>query len=301
MRQDDLRPGWRSEFIRHRFDAQVNEQADCIVVRTPSNPTYYWGNCLVLPKAPVDQDLAFWLAQFDALIVQGQPQSLHVAIGVDAEYQDEALPSWRAAGFEISVNHVLRMRASDWPKSAAHLQTSGLKTSISTATAVPALLIRPMALPDEVEDIVELECLDDMPFEIEGYRSYRHQQFLSHAKMHAAGCLQWFGVWAEGVLVGCCGLLRDRPFAVGEGDNRAATAVGRFQHVLTHPQWRGRGVCTALIRAVTTYAFGHWQVAELLLLAEPEESAIRIYKRLGYTQIESNWHLQRNAPADRCA
>jgi RimJ/RimL family protein N-acetyltransferase len=293
MRQDDLRSGWRSEFIRHRFDAQVTEQPDCIVVRTPSNPTYYWGNCLVLPKAPADQDLAFWAARFDALVVQGQPLSLHVAIGVDAEFQEETLPSWCAAGFEIGVNHVLRMRAAEWPGAVARVDADRAST--------PALLIRPIAFPDEVEAIVELECLDDMPFEIEGYRRYRHQQFFSHAKMHAAGCLQWFGVWANGVLVGCCGLLRDRPFVLDEADSGVATARGRFQHVLTHPQWRGRGVCTALIRAVTSYAFGHWRVAELLLLAEPEEAAIRIYKRLGYTTIESNWHLQRNAPADRCA
>jgi hypothetical protein len=36
MRQQDLRAGWRSEFMRHRFDAQVQARPDCIVMRGAS-------------------------------------------------------------------------------------------------------------------------------------------------------------------------------------------------------------------------------------------------------------------------
>jgi ribosomal protein S18 acetylase RimI-like enzyme len=287
MRQQDLRAGWRSEFIRHHFDAEVQEQPDCIVVRTPSNPTYYWGNCLVLPKAPADADLAHWLARFDTLIAHAQPQSQHVAIGVDAEFGHQALPSWLAAGFDISVNCVLQMTASDWQASAARTGPLG--------QSVPDAVVRPIDFPNEVNAVIELECLDDMPFEINGYRAYRQQQFVRHALMHTAGRLLWFGLWAGGQLLACCGLLRNKAWP------SAGQVTGRFQHVLTHPAWRGRGVCTAMIRAVTHHAFARWGVDQLLLLAEPEEAALRIYQRLGYAPIESLWQLQRNAPADRAA
>ena len=54
VRLADLRPGWRTDFILHRFGAEVIEREDCLVVRTPCNPTYYWGNCLHLPRLPTE-------------------------------------------------------------------------------------------------------------------------------------------------------------------------------------------------------------------------------------------------------
>jgi hypothetical protein len=93
MRQQDLRSSWRSDFIRHRFDAHVQEQPDGIVVRTPSNPTYFWGNCPVWPQASQDQDLAFCLGRFDDLFGRHPRPSQHADMGVDAECQCEALPN----------------------------------------------------------------------------------------------------------------------------------------------------------------------------------------------------------------
>ena len=52
MRVADLPLAWRTEFILHRFDAQVREDADAIVVTTPNAPTFYWGNFVLMPRAP---------------------------------------------------------------------------------------------------------------------------------------------------------------------------------------------------------------------------------------------------------
>ena len=100
VRLADLRPGWRTDFILHRFGAEVIEREDCLVVRTPCNPTYYWGNCLHLPRLPTDAELGHWLRRFDEEIAHVQPASRHVAIGSDAPYGGESLPTWEAAGFD---------------------------------------------------------------------------------------------------------------------------------------------------------------------------------------------------------
>ena len=58
MRVADLRPSWRTDFILHRAGGtEVVEQGDCIVVRTPGNPGWYWGNFLLLADDPADADL----------------------------------------------------------------------------------------------------------------------------------------------------------------------------------------------------------------------------------------------------
>ena len=49
---DDLGLGWRSHLLAFRFGAEIEALDGCVVVRSPGNPTYYWGNCLILPAAP---------------------------------------------------------------------------------------------------------------------------------------------------------------------------------------------------------------------------------------------------------
>ena len=54
MRVDDLRPGWRTDFTMHGVAGVVEPHDDCLVERTPSNPSFYWGNLLLLAAAPRD-------------------------------------------------------------------------------------------------------------------------------------------------------------------------------------------------------------------------------------------------------
>ena len=69
MHLSDLMPALRCEFILHHFDAQVMERPDGLVVRTPGNPLYYWGNFLMLPQTPNDADLPHWLRRFEQEVV----------------------------------------------------------------------------------------------------------------------------------------------------------------------------------------------------------------------------------------
>ncbi|HSM22940.1 MAG TPA: hypothetical protein VK876_12115, partial [Rubrivivax sp.] len=111
MKASALRPGWASDLVVFADDGQVLERDDCLVLRTPGNPTYHWGNCLIVPQALADADLAHWLARFDAEITQRQPASCHVAIGVNAPWRGEQLPAWEAAGFTLFDNAVMALEA----------------------------------------------------------------------------------------------------------------------------------------------------------------------------------------------
>jgi hypothetical protein len=43
LKIDQLGLGWRSHLLACGFGGEIVESDDCIVVRSPSNPTYYWG------------------------------------------------------------------------------------------------------------------------------------------------------------------------------------------------------------------------------------------------------------------
>jgi len=61
---------------------------------------------------------------------------------------------------------------------------------------------------------------------------------------------------------------------------RDAQNVGTLGHVYTRPEWRGKGVCHALMEAATENFKGHGGEAMFLSAGNPE--AIRIYERFGF-------------------
>ena len=44
--------GWRTDLIFARFDGKVAPRSDHLVIRTPPNPTFWWGNSLLFDHAP---------------------------------------------------------------------------------------------------------------------------------------------------------------------------------------------------------------------------------------------------------
>ncbi len=276
MKLNDLRPGWRSDFILHRHGALVAEREDCLVVRTPANPHFYWGNFLLLPQAPRDDQLAHWMDRFDEEITRLQPASQHVALGVNGAPGDAQLPTWVDAGFELITTAVLELRPGDLrpPPHAARGEVQ----------------VRPLNLAEELEAAVALQCADAQDFEPANYERHRRAQMQRYARMAEAGEALWFGAWCDGVLAADCGLMRD---------GLQPGALGRFQHVSTHPLWRRRGLCSTLVHAVGRHGLETWGLGRTLMCADPGDVAIGIYEGLGFQRIDREWCLQLRAPHDR--
>jgi len=275
MKLAELQLGWQSHLLASRFGAEVAERDDCIVLRTPANPTYYWGNCLILPAPPRDADLAHWLARFEAEIASRQPASRHLAFGVDAAALTEPLPSWRAAGIdEFDELAVLTLEA------------PGLAAQPAVRDA-PGLALRALRFPEELELAVQAQVASrDESFEAEGYAVFRRSAMQRIAAMQAVGTAAWYGAVVGEVLAASCGLVHDGH-------------LGRFQFVETHPAWRRRGLCRALVWHVCHHAFQTLGLQRQVMCADPHDVAIGIYRSLGFVQVDRHWCLQRRPPRDR--
>jgi ribosomal protein S18 acetylase RimI-like enzyme len=258
MRLAELSGGWRTDFIVHRHDGVIVERDDCIVVRTPKNPTYYWGNFVLLPDVPADDALDHWMARFDVEIAQQQPASQHRAFGINAPRAHAELPSWVRAGFELQVHDVM--------------QVAPGQLRAPPRLARGDVVFRPAQLERETDAFVELQCADTQGHSLDGYRHFRAGKMAAIARMHAAGAAQWFGLWCDGILAADCGLVRDGP-------------LGRFQYVETHPAWRRRGLCSTLVHEVSAWGFAHWGLQTITMVADPGDVAIGIYRSLGYATV----------------
>lgn len=276
--QDALSLGWRSALMLARMSGEVLEREDCIVVRTPASPLYYWGNHLLLPTPPRDAELDFWLQRFESELARGRPELAHVAIGFDARQPHEPLLSWARAGFEIYPTLALQLRPGELRAARA---LAALFRFERIDLSDPSLRAR----------VVQAQCEA-----IEGgheplrYRRYREQQMQLYAAMQAAGRGDWWGIWCEQggarELVADCGLFDDG-------------RQGRFQHVGTHPAWRRQGLCRALVHAVAQQGLRERGLQALVICADPEGAALCLYESLGFVRDSRFWSAQRRPTWDR--
>ena len=273
--RDGLCLGWQTDLIFADFDGEVADRGSHLLVRTPANPTFWWGNFLLFAHAPRGGDLARWMALFDAEIASVQPESRHRAFGIDARERPLLPPEFSGAGFVLTEATVLTLTREQL-REPARAWPEGLSFHV-------------LDLPSDGAAVVDKQVsVDAGRLEPTGYRVFAERQMARYAAMQQAGLGRWFGLVAQAdgrrVLAASCGLFHDRERADG---------CGRFQYVSTHPAWRRRGLCTALVHAVCRHGFDAMGLRTLVMLTDPDDVAIGIYESVGFLRGASTWQLER--------
>jgi ribosomal protein S18 acetylase RimI-like enzyme len=257
--------GHRTDLIFHHHSGQIEDAGDCTVIRTPSNPTYRWGNMLLFHDAPAEVDVERCEARFVEVLGAGLG---HRVFAWDIDPDDPLadlrprLAPFAAAGYRIEPNENLAAGAGQLrPPSFPNAE----------------LEIRPLASDRDWHDTIELQvlCREEREEEV-GYRDFRQRKMVGYRRMQEAGIGAWYGGWLGGELVADMGL-----FTAGD--------LGRYQHVETHPEYRRRGIAGTMVHALAQRAFTTLGVRTLVIAADPDGPAVALYKRLGFTLKEVTW------------
>ncbi len=261
--------GFRTDIaLLRRGGSTVEVLGDHVVVRSPHNPTFWWGNFLLLAVPPPADETDRWLARFAAAF----PGSAHVAIGVDGTGR-------RAGDLGAFVDRGFSVEAS----------------TVMTATAVhppprpnTEATYRLFASDDDWAQSIELEMtLIDEESDPDSHREFLQRRAATYRALTHAGHGGWFGAFLGDRLVSHLGLLTAGP------------GLARFQTVATHPDARGRGLAGTLVHHVGGYGLGELGARTLVMVADPEYLAIRVYRSVGFTGTETQLGAER-AP-DRTA
>lgn len=240
----------------------VEDRGDHLVIRSPHNPTFWWGNFLLLPGPPPAEQTDHWIAAFAATF----PDAEHVAIGVD--------------GVDLT------------PADAVGFTERGLTvetSAVMTATRVHepprpnrTAEYRALASDDDWAQLVDLRMASmDEAHEPEGYRAFTLAKVATIRALVEGGHGGWFGAYEDGRLQSGMGLFR-------ADDGRA-----RFQNVETRPEARGRGLAGTLVHHVSRYGFDVLGARTLVMVADPDYLAIRIYRSVGFAETESMLQAER--------
>lgn len=237
--------------------SEVDDRGDHVVVRTPDNPDYYWGNFLLLARPPTAAELPGWEATFARTF----PRCRHRAYGVataDGTLAD--LAAFAEAGLETDASTVMTAAAVHEPPRPNREAT-----------------YRPLAGDDDWEQQVGLWSSGEDGTTPDFVRA----KVAAERRMTEAGVGAWWGAFVGGRLLSSMGL-----FAASPG-------LARFQQVQTHPDARGRGLAGTLVHRVSRYGFDELGARTLVMVADPEYLAIRIYRSVGFDGTETQLQAQR--------
>jgi GNAT superfamily N-acetyltransferase len=252
--------GYRTDLmIRVLEGSQVEDRGDHLVIRSPRNPTYWWGNFLLV-TAPKPGEAAHWIAAFAAEF----PAARHIAIGVDVT-EIGALDTGEYAAMDLGLE----------------------RSSVLTAQE----LAEPQR-PNRQADYRELSEDDDWrqsadlraaAYEGEpgGDPEFLRARVAAERALTEAGHGSWFGAFVDGNLVAQLGLITD-----GSG-------VARYQNVETHPGWRRRGLAGSLVWRAGQHGLDTLGASTLVIVADPLADAIRVYRTLGFSDAETQVGFER--------
>src|SRR6478609_9154863 len=108
---------WRTDLaILGRAGSRVEHRPTYVVVRTPDNPGYRWGNFLLLRRTPLRRDLA----GLEDVFTRELPGITHRAFGIDApDGNAEDLRRFADAGFDTDLAVALTATAVSPPPRAS--------------------------------------------------------------------------------------------------------------------------------------------------------------------------------------
>jgi len=227
--------------------SQMETYGDHIVVKTPSNPNYHWGNfILVLDPAKIN-DSSFWVSRFE----QEFPDKDWVALDLP-EMPSDTL-SWEKQGIVLEKLDVL---SSDSTPNKAPLP-SGYTTRTFQSSDWEFLIRQEIA-----------EFAREYDYELEKLEAFVKETNAMRQRLCREENAAWFGAFKGDDLAASLGVIK-------------CSKTARYQSVETQPDHRRRGLASHLLGIAATWS-EQKGCDKWVIVTEETNDAGRVYRRAGF-------------------
>lgn len=255
--------GYQTDLIFAVFDGKIIDKGDHLVIKSPDNPDFYWGNFLLFSQPPRMGDFVHWRYLFEneiGLI----PQVKHQVFGWDSpEGEVGEIKDFLTYGFRLVQSVVLIAEEPHPPAQPNH-----------------NIIVRSINTSEDWDQALENQIICREPDHSEyDYRLFKVPQMERYRRMQAAGLGRWYGAFIGNRLVADLGIFHQ------EG-------IGRYQSVGTHPDFRRQGIAATLVYQAATLAKKESGLDKLVIVAEENSSPARIYQSVGFMPEEKQVGLE---------
>lgn len=255
MKIDSL--AFKTELIFHRFTGIVFEYDDYIVVKTPTNPTYFWGNLIYFKQPPQEQSFDQWTSLFRDHFATMNVN--HMTFAWDSLIGETGMiQPFVADGFSLEKSSVM--------------VTDNI---VLPPKLNPELTVRPIVSEEDWAAVLDnhVACRADH-FDEKAYRKFAARKIGDYRLMIKKNKGHWMGAFQGSQLAGDLGIF-------------AENGLSRFQNVGTHPEYRRQGVCSTLLYHTAVMALEKMNVQKLVIVADPLYHALKIYESVGFKTTET--------------
>jgi GNAT superfamily N-acetyltransferase len=241
----DLPPGWATDLaVLELTGSIVDDRGDHLVVRTPDNPGFHWGNFVLVTDSSASDDAERWVRTF----ATEHPAATWTAVGLVAPPAEPS--AWRALQVELDVDEALTTRT--------------LPAATQLAEGYVVRQLDGDAWAQSVERAVAGNEREDATV----FRAFAEQRVAARRVLTARGDAAFFGAFSGGRLVAELGIVR-------------CGTTARYQDVGTDAAHRRRGLARHLLGVAAGWAeeraCDRW-----VIVAAADSDAGRLYRRAGF-------------------
>jgi GNAT superfamily N-acetyltransferase len=242
-----LPPGWVTDLaILQLSGSTVDDAGDHLVIRSPQNPRFHWGNCLFVTDQNSVGDADRWVATFRSAF----PDASWTAIGLIG-MPDNPEP-WAAHGLTLGLNDVLTTRKvpqqTPLPEGYSLRRLEGQDWALSEARMLTGHR-------GDGEDL-------------DSYARFTAAQIRTRRQLSDRDVAAFFGAFAGEALVAELGIVR-------------CGATARYQSVGTDEDHRRRGLASHLLGVAARWA-ADMACDRWVIVTEATNPAGAVYRRLGF-------------------
>jgi GNAT superfamily N-acetyltransferase len=238
-----------------------------LAVRTPDNPRFHWGNFLLLGEPPRPGSVPGWIDRFNTEF----PGAGHIALGVDGiTGAAGSLTELAAAGLTVNRDSVLTASAVTAPENR-HRDA----------------VVRPLS--SDQDWLAGRNLRVAAGGQGDGRIEFLTAKVAAERRMTDSGQAVWFGAFLGGRLCATAGLVADDK------------GLARYQNVVTLPEVRRQGLAGRLVYDAGRHALDVLGARRLVMVAEPDSDAIRLYRSIGFADTERQTGIERQIGPDRPA
>lgn len=244
----DLPPGWATAIAVLEYSGSaVEDCGDHLLIRTPLNPEYHWGNFVFVTDEDVVSDADRWVATFQSAF----PQATWVTIGLIRMPDNQ--DAWVAQGLDLELDDVLTTR------------------TIPRQTPLPdGYTVRRLGGDDWAQSVARSVVENERTNEHDplSYERFAKGQVQARRALSDRDRGAWFGAFADGTLIADLGIVR-------------CGTTARYQSVGTDEEHRRRGLAAHLLGVAARWA-GDQGCDRWVIVTEATNPAGRVYRSLGF-------------------